>query len=213
VWGKPSWRCRSAGDFGVLVGSADRPPPSALRRRVQIHPPPSARGQRIPGQGSDSWTKTARRPSRTDQTEGEDSPNQRARRTPDRRHLDLDRHRARPEADRRRCAPGIGDWVTRCDRAFGEVGHADRLERGRSLPPGRLGGYLRRHGELSCTCHRRQQGHRQGDRASSLPPASALIHRGAEFQFGRVRCAGLPPACPPLLLGLLGQACETPPPR
>jgi hypothetical protein len=31
-------------EFGVPVGSADWPPPSALRRRVQIQPPPSARG-------------------------------------------------------------------------------------------------------------------------------------------------------------------------
>ena len=62
-------------------------------------------------------------------------------------------------------APGVGDWVMPCDCAFGEVGRADRLEGGRSLPPGRLGGYLRRHGELSCTGHRRRQGHWQGDRA------------------------------------------------
>jgi hypothetical protein len=42
--------------------------------------------------------------------------------------------------DRRRCAPGVGDWVTPCDRGFGDVGHADRLERGRSLPRAGLAG-------------------------------------------------------------------------
>src|SRR5579859_3679563 len=51
-------------------------------------------------------------------------------------------------------APGVGDWVTPGDRVFGEVGRADRLERGRSLPPGRLDGYLRRYGERSCAGHR-----------------------------------------------------------
>jgi hypothetical protein len=74
-----------------------------------------------------------------------------------------------PSANQRRTAamraPGVGDWVMPYDCAFGEVGRADRLERGRSLPPGRFGGYLRRHGELSCTGHRRQHGHWQGDRA------------------------------------------------
>jgi hypothetical protein len=72
---------------------------------------------------------------------------------------------ARPHLSAAMRAPGVGDWVMPCDCAFGEVGGADRLERGRSLPPGRLGGYLRRHGELSCTGHRRQHGHWQGDRA------------------------------------------------
>jgi hypothetical protein len=37
-------------------------------------------------------------------------------------------------------ALGVGDWGTPCDRVFGEVGRADRLERGRSLPQGRPGG-------------------------------------------------------------------------
>jgi len=70
---------------------------------------------------------------------------------------------------------------------------------GRSLPPGRAGGYLRRYGELSGTGHRRQQGDRQGDRAlapglrrTDLNAAAASDGDPAEAAAGAVRLALLP---------------------
>ena len=60
-----------------------------------------------------------------------------------------------------------------------------------ALPPGRAGGHLRRYGDLSCTGHRRQQGHRQGDRA---PARRGRPRRVRRLPRGCGRAAG-PSAC------------------
>jgi len=110
-------------------------------------------------------------------------------------------------------APGVGDWVMPCDCAFGEVGRADRLERGRSLPPGRLGGYLRRHGELSCTGHRRQQGHRQGDRAPARRRRPRRLGRLPRHRARRTRRRGDRAAAPGCSSWTSPTRRASPPPR